>query len=264
MPDRFDLTGRVAVVTGAGSGLGAAAAAGLAAAGTHVACVDLSAAGAEATAKRIVDAGGAADAHAVDVRHKPAVDALLDEVVAAHGHVDVLANFAGIIRNGAVVDITVEDLDAVFDVNLKGTLFACQAAARHMVPRRSGSIVNVVSAAVDFAARNTAVYSMSKVAVAQLSRTLATELGGAGVRINAVAPGFVVTGMTNRHFTAADGSTDEQRRDAVLGGHRKSNPLGSVCEPEDVADAVLYLASDAARFVTGQILRVNGGLAMPL
>ncbi|SHN48178.1 SDR family NAD(P)-dependent oxidoreductase [Cryptosporangium aurantiacum] len=264
MSDRFDLSGRVAVVTGAGSGLGAGTAVRLAAAGAHVACVDVSGANADDTAKRIADAGGAAGAYAVDVRHKPDVDALLDEVAATHGRVDVVANFAGIIRTGPVVDITVSDLDAVFDVNLKGTLFACQAAARHMVPRGSGSIINVASAAVDFAARNNGVYSMSKVAVAQLSRTLASELGGAGIRVNVLAPGFVATAMTNRHFTAPDGSPDEQRRDAVLAGHRKSTPLGSICEPEDVADAALYLASDAARFVTGQILRINGGVAMPL
>jgi 3-oxoacyl-[acyl-carrier protein] reductase len=261
--DAFDLTGRAAVVTGAGSGIGRATAHVLAAAGAAVVCADVAAGPVEETAKAIVEAGGRAAAHVTDVTRKSEVDALVASAVDEFGGLDVMCNNAGIMHNASVIDIAEEDLDRVFAVNLKGVLFGCQAAARVMVEQGRGSIVNLASAAIDVPSATIAVYSMAKAAVAQLTRVLATEVAPSGVRVNAVAPGFVVTGITSRHFTNADGSIDEARRDGMLGRVRKITPLGVVGEPDDIAWAILYLASDASRFMTGQIVRPNGGAAMP-
>jgi 3-oxoacyl-[acyl-carrier protein] reductase len=123
--------------------------------------------------------------------------------------------------------------------------------------------VNLASAAVDLPAPRHACYGMSKAAVVQLTRTLAMELGDDGVRVNAVAPGFIITGITARHFTNPDGTVDEERKAAVAKTFSRVAPLRRVGEPEDVADVVLFLASDASRYMTGQILRPNGGMAMP-
>jgi 3-oxoacyl-[acyl-carrier protein] reductase len=121
----------------------------------------------------------------------------------------------------------------------------------------------MASGAIDTPAPNLATYAMTKAAVAQLTRTLATEVARSGVRVNAIAPGFIRTNMTARHFTDAAGTVDREREEAVLSVMRKRTPLGIVGEAEDIAYAVLYLASDASRYVTGQVLRPNGGVAMP-
>jgi 3-oxoacyl-[acyl-carrier protein] reductase len=263
LPGVFDLSGRTAVVTGAGSGIGRATARVLAGAGAAVMCADVAAGAVEETAKGIVDGGGRASARVADVTRKDDVDALVADAVDQFGRLDVMCNNAGIMHNAAVVDITEEDLDRVFAVNLKGVLFGCQAAVPVMVEQGSGSIVNLASAAIDVPSATIGVYSMAKAAVAQLTRVLATEVAPHGVRVNAVAPGFVVTGITSRHFTNADGSVDEERKEGMLGRVRKITPLGIVGEPEDIAWAIHYLASDASRFMTGQIVRPNGGAAMP-
>jgi 3-oxoacyl-[acyl-carrier protein] reductase len=259
------LYGRVAVVTGAASGIGAASAVRLAGAGAHVACVDIDGDGAAATAMAIgPEAAGGSSSYPADVSQRSQVDRAIEAVLATHGRVDVMVNVAGIIRNGPVVDTTEEDLDAVWAVNFKGVFFGCQAAARHMIERGSGSIVNMASAAIDDPSPGLVCYATAKAAVAQLTRTLAAEVGPAGVRVNAIAPGFIDTAMTQRHFTNPDGSVDEPRRQAVHAPMIARSPLHTIGQPDDIAEAVAYLASDAARFVTGQVLRVNGGVAMPL
>ncbi len=190
--------------------------------------------------------------------------ATLSDVFAARGRLDVMVNVAGIIRNGSVIDTAEADLDAVWAVNFKGVFFGCQAAARPMVEQRSGSIVNMASAAIDDPSPGLVCYATAKAAVAQLTRTLAAEVGPSGVRVNAVAPGFIETPMTARHFTRADGTLDDDRRAAVHAPMIARSPLGMIGQPDDVAEAVAYLACDASRFVTGQVLRINGGVAMPL
>ena len=256
--DAFRLDGRVAVVTGAGSGIGRATARVLAGAGATVVCADIDAAAAKATADAIK--GRAAQ---VDVSRKAEVDGLVGDAVAEHGRLDVLCNVAGIIHESAVAETTEADLDRVIAVNLKGVFFGCQAAAPVMVAQGSGSIVNMASGAIDTPAPNLVTYAMTKAAVAQLTRTLAVEVARQGVRVNAIAPGFIVTNMTARHYTVDDGSIDRAKEDAVHSIMRKRTPLGILGEPDDIAYAVLYLASDASRYVTGQILRPNGGVSMP-
>jgi 3-oxoacyl-[acyl-carrier protein] reductase len=175
----------------------------------------------------------------------------------------VMANVAGIIHTSTVLETEEADLDRVLAVNLKGVFYGSQAAGRAMAEAGGGSIVNMASAAVDTPASGLACYGMAKAAVVQLTKVLAVELGPSGVRANAVAPGFVVSGMTGRAWTADDGTEDEAAKATVTELMAKRTPLRSVGEPDDIAYAVLYLASDASRFMTGQILRPNGGVAMP-
>lgn len=261
--DVFDLSGRVAVVTGAGSGIGQASAAMLAAVGATVVCADVNLDRVHDTVSAIVKDGGAAEARQVDVTDQAAIDELVAFAVTAFGRLDVMANIAGIIVGGTVMDMTDADFERVLAVNLKGVFYGCRAAARVMTERGSGSIVNMSSGAIDTPAPGLSGYGMTKAAVAQLTRVLASEVGRRGVRVNAIAPGFVVTAMTGRHFVNQDGTIDEAKREATLAPMRRSTPLGRVGEPDDIAYAVLYLASDASRFVTGQILRPNGGVTMP-
>ncbi len=258
--DLFDLTGRVAVVTGAGSGIGRASARLLAAAGASVVCLDRDGEAATATADL---AGDRASPVEIDVADREAVDAAVAAAAGTHGRLDVMCNVAGIMTNAAVADLDETDLDRVLAVNLKGVLFGCQAAVRVMRGGGGGSIVNMSSSAIDAAAPLIGAYAMSKAAVAQLTKTLAVEVGADRIRVNAVAPGFVETGMTARHFVRPDGTVDAERREAVLKPMRARSPLRRIGEPEDVARTVLYLASDASSFVTGQTLRTNGGVAMP-
>ena len=259
-----DLTGRVAIVTGAASGIGRASAARLAKAGASVVCADLDAAGAETTSNTIRADGGQADAVSVDVTDRAVVDALVAGAVERHGRLDVMANIAGIIVTNPVDAISEDEFDRIMAVNLKGPFFGCQAAARHMVEQGSGSIINMVSAALDAPAPNLAGYGMTKAALAQLTRVLAQEVGPAGVRVNAVAPGFIITEMTTRHFTDADGNVDPNAKAEVEKRMSHGVPLRRVGQPDEVAWSVLFLASDASSFMTGQILRPNGGAAMPI
>ncbi len=259
-----DLTGRVAVVTGAGSGIGRASAMRLAEAGASVVCADLDGDGAEATRAAIRHRGEIADAVRADVTDREAVDELVDGAVERHGRLDIMANIAGIIITNPVSAISEDEFDRIMAVNLKGPFFGCQAAARHMVEQGSGSIINMVSAAIDAPAPNLAGYGMTKAALAQLTRVLAHEVGPAGVRVNAVAPGFIITEMTTRNFTNAEGEVDPDLKAEVEKRMSRGVPLRRVGEPDDIAWAVVYLASDASSFMTGQIVRPNGGAAMPI
>ena len=261
--DLFDLGGRVAVITGAGSGIGAASARLLAGAGATVVCADIDRARAGLVADEIVAGGGAAQAAGCDVSRRTDVERLVQDAVAAHGRLDVMGNIAGIMQESLVVDTEESELDRVLGVNLKGVFFGCQAAARVMTAQGSGSVVNMSSGAIDSPREGLVAYAMAKAAVAQLTKTLAVEVGPSGVRVNAIAPGYVVTAMTMQRYARADGSIDENLRAAVIEPLRERSALRRIGEPDDIAAAVLYLASDASSFVTGQVLRPNGGVAMP-
>ncbi len=257
--EAFDLTGRAAVVTGAASGIGRATAEVFAAAGAQVLCADIDGDGAEKVAAEL---SGASIGHAVNVARKDEVDAMVDRAVAEFGRLDVICNVAGIAMDGALADATEEQLDKVVAVNLKGVLFGCQAAVRAMIPQRSGSIINVSSTAIDTPAPKYGLYAMTKAAVAQLTKTLAFEVGKHGIRVNTVAPGMTVSGFTARHIYEPDGSVNQERYDAFVEQMSRLSPLRTVGEPIDQAHLMLYLASDASRWATGQVWRVNGGQAM--
>ncbi|MGW1605034.1 SDR family NAD(P)-dependent oxidoreductase [Streptomyces eurythermus] len=248
----YDLTGRTAFVTGAGSGIGRACAVLLAEAGARVHCADRDADGLDGTAALIEDRGGTARVRVLDVTDRSG----LAEAVRSCGRLDVLAAIAGITHSSPVLETRDEDLDRVLDVNFKGVRHACQEAARLMLAHGTrGSIATMASGAVDTGGAGLLCYGAAKAAVVQPARTLATELGPHGVRVNAVAPGWIRAPMTARHDRAAQAHTE-----AVM---TRMTPLGRVGEPDDVAHAVLYLASDASGFTTGRLLRPNGGVAMP-
>lgn len=259
----FDLSGRVAVVTGAASGIGRAAALLFASAGADVVVSDRAEAALEETATRVGQMGRKAIARVADVSSRVEVDGLVATAIDTFDRIDVMANVAGIISNAAFVDVTEAQLDEIITVNQKGVFFGCQAAARAMAERGGGSIINIASAGMDAPAPGIAAYAMTKAAVAMMTRVLALEMGSAGVRVNTVAPGFTDTGMTQRHWKDDEGRADEEARDAIWGQMADRVPLHTIGTPEDIAYAMLYLASDASRFVTGQVLRPNGGVAMP-
>jgi len=257
----FNLSGRVAVVTGAGSGLGQASAEILAGAGATVICGDINDERAQETATSIRSTGGSAESVGVDVSDEHAHHLLLDAAL-SHGRLDIWVNSAGIMAEAQVLDLKAADLDALMNVNVKGTLFGAQTAGRYMAEHGGGSIINMASGAMQMPSPDIAAYAMTKASVVQMTRIMALEIGKRGVRVNAVAPGFVPTSMTSRYYQRPDGSIDEEMKAAVLTPMAKMAPLKRVGEPRDIGFAVLYLASDASSFLTGQVLSPNGGVVM--
>jgi 3-oxoacyl-[acyl-carrier protein] reductase len=259
----FDLSDRVAVVTGAASGIGRAASLVFAKAGAHLVVADRSEEALAETATAISELGREVVSVVTDVARRAEVDALVETAVDRFGGLDVMANVAGIMRNGMFLDVTEDELDEIIGINQKGVFFGCQAAARAMAAGRGGSIINLASAGMDSPAPNIAAYAMTKAAVAMMTRSLAIEMGASGIRVNTVAPGFIDTNMTRRHWVDEQGREDLEARDAIWTEMSARVPLGAIGEPSDIAYAMLYLASDASKFVTGQVLRPNGGVAMP-
>jgi len=230
----YELTGRTAFVTGAASGIGRASAVLLAEAGATVHCADRDAQGLDETAALVKDAGGTAHTHVLDVTDRAA----LREAVAGCERLDVMAAIAGVMHSSTVLETREEDLDRVLGVNFKGVLYACQEAARAMIAGGGGgSIITMASGAVDTGGPGLLCYGVSKAAVVQLTKTLAAEVGKHGIRVNAVAPGWIRTPMTGHH------GEDQARTEAFMA---RMSPLGRVGEPSDIAHAVLHLASDAA------------------
>ena len=243
----FDLAGRVVMVTGASRGIGAGLCSALAEAGAIVAVTARSHADAERTAAAVGD--GLATAHSIDVTDLSSITAGVDDVLAAHGRIDVLVANAGLGANHAAVDVTEDDWDSMMDVNIKGMFFTMQACGRHMVGRGSGRIVAISSQASLVGIRDHAVYCASKGAVNQLVRVLALEWGPLGVTVNAVAPTFIRTPGTAERLDDPD----------YLAGVVARIPVGHVGTISDVSGAVVYLASDAGAMVNGTILTVDGG-----
>jgi 3-oxoacyl-[acyl-carrier protein] reductase len=246
-----ELAGRTALVTGASRGIGQAIAIELARAGAAVALTYHShPAGGEETAKRIAERGGRALALACDVADAAAVDALVARVVGELGGLDVAVNNAGIARDQLILRMKPDEFDAVIATNLRGTWNVCRAVARPMLKARGGRIINVSSVVARMGNPGQTNYAASKGGVEALTRSLARELGSRGITVNAIAPGFIDTEMT--------AELPDARKQALLG----QIPLGRLGTVEDVAQAVRFLASGAAAYVTGQVIHVNGGLDM--
>ncbi len=257
--DAFDLSGRSAVVTGAASGIGEAVARTLAAAGAGVVLADLDEVGTHRVADDIRHHGGRVATVRVDVCEKADLERAVDRAVADFGGLDVMCNIAGIGSYGNLVDVGEAEIDRALAVNVKGTLFGCQAALRVMARQGSGAIVNVSATAIDTPAPGVGIYAATKAAVAMLTQTLAVEAGPLGIRVNTIAPGFTVTNFVGGHLRNEHGERDAEAFDEYLERMRTMSPLGRLGEPMDQAYLVLYLASDASRFVTGQCIRANGG-----
>ncbi len=222
--EAFDLSGRVAVLTGAASGIGRSTAQVLSGAGATVVLGDIDEKGAQATADEIGSRGGTALPLRTDVTKRSDIDALVDRAAGDYGRVDIMGNIAGIPHNQMVADVTDEDFERILAINLKSVFYGCQAALRVMT---------------------------------------AMEAGQAGIRVNALAPGVILTNFSRQHFVDADGTVNEERLQQYKQRFGAMSPLGRIGTPEDIAWTILYLVSDAASFVTGQTIRPNGGVSMP-
>ncbi len=254
-PLASDLRGRRAVVTGGANGIGRAIVSALIRHGVAVAIADLDGAAAEKTASEV----GAAGAVTVDVRKRASVEAGFARAKTLLGGVDILCANAGVSTMNHAIDLTDEEWDFNFDVNTRGVFLSNQIAARHFLEQGHGVIVNTASLAAKVGAPLLAHYSASKFAVLGWTQALARELAPKGIRVNAVCPGFVKTGMQTREVeweAKLRGVTPER----VIADYVAQTPLGRLEEPEDVADLVVFLCSSGARFMTGQGINVTGGV----
>jgi 3-oxoacyl-[acyl-carrier protein] reductase len=259
--DRFSLDGKVAVVTGAASGLGREAARLFSEAGARIVLADLDAPGLEETAATLRGSGGDAVIQPTNVAIRDEVEALAAAARRECGRLDCWINSAGITLWAGVMDAAPEDAERVVAVNMMGTYWGCAAAGRAMKDQGTGgAIVNVSSTAGDSPVPTLSVYGMTKAGVNQLTRVCAKEFGGFGVRVNAVVPGWIDTPINTSMYRDSAGEVDSDMRASVMDQMAALSPLGLTGEPVDIALALLYLASDASRFVTGETLRVSGGV----
>ena len=247
MANPFDLSGKVAVVTGANTGIGQGIALALAGAGADVALVGRTPA--EETADKVRALGRRAQIVSADLSTIEPVGRVVEETVAALGGLHILINNAGIIRRADSVDFTEEDWDAVVDTNLKSVFFLCQAAARHMIPNGGGKIVNIASMLTFQGGIRVPSYTASKSGIGGLTKLLANEWAAKGINVNAIAPGYIATNNT------AALQADETRNRQIM----ERIPAARWGDPADLGGAAVFLSSSAADYVQGHILAVDGG-----
>jgi NAD(P)-dependent dehydrogenase (short-subunit alcohol dehydrogenase family) len=256
----MELTGQVALVTGAGQGIGKAAALALAAAGADVVAADINGKSAKETAEAVAASGRRGLAIPADVGSVQDIDRMVAEAIAAFGRIDILVNNAGVTRRAYIMDLTEEDWDRIHRVNAKGVFFCLQRVARDMIPRRSGRIINIASiAGKGFAGTSNAVYAASKGAVISLTKTAAQQLGQHDINVNAVCPGIVRTSIYAemvRVMAEKEGVRVEEIERRMV----QRVPLQRANEPEDIASMIVFLASPGARNITGQSFNIDGGL----
>jgi len=244
------LTGKVALVTGAAQGIGKAVALLLARHGADIVVSDINLEKAEETAKEIESIGQKAMAIKVNVASLNDVERMVEAVLKKFGKIDILVNNAGITRDKLILRMTEEDWDIVLNVNLKGTFNCTKAVVRHMAKQRSGKIVSIASVVGEMGNAGQVNYAASKAGVIGLTKTIAREFAQRGINVNAIAPGYIETPMT------------EVLSDKVKEELKRLIPMERLGKPDDVAEAVLFLVSEESNYITGQVLNVNGGIYM--
>jgi 3-oxoacyl-[acyl-carrier protein] reductase len=244
------LENQIAVVTGSGRGIGRAIALKLASRGADIVAVDLKAEFVQETVDEARKLGRKAWAVAANVAEAASVEGAVAQILKEAGRVDILVNNAGITKDGLLMRMSEADWDAVLDINLKGTFLFTRELSRSFLKQRSGRIVNIASVIGLIGNAGQCNYAASKAGVIGLTKSCAREFASRGVTVNAIAPGFIQTAMTDK--------LSQEQKDAIT----KQIPLASLGQPDDVAEAVLFFASPAARYVTGQVLAVDGGMVM--
>ncbi len=245
------LQGKIALVTGASKGIGRAIAVALGREGAYV-IVNYNGSEEQAniTCKLIEDEGGTCESMCFNVAEEATTMEAMESIIKKHGKLDILVNNAGITRDGLIMRMTDKDFESVLDVNLKGAFHTIRAASKQMLKQKSGRIINISSVSGIIGNAGQANYSASKAGLIGLTKATARELASRGITANAVAPGFIETDMTDK------------LSDMVKENACKQIPLGKMGRPEDIAEAVLFLASEKASYITGQVLCVDGGMAM--
>ncbi|HEV7926757.1 MAG TPA: 3-oxoacyl-[acyl-carrier-protein] reductase [Verrucomicrobiae bacterium] len=244
------LANQIAVITGAGRGIGRAIALKFAAAGADIVCVSRTAENAEKVAQEVRALGRKAWAHAVDVADASAVETAVEKILAEAGKVDILVNNAGVTRDGLLMRMSEEDWEAVLNTNLKGAFLFTKALSRGFLKQRSGRIINISSVIGLIGNAGQCNYAASKAGLLGLTKAVAKEFASRGVTVNALAPGFIETDMT--------GALSAEMKTQLL----ERIPLRSLGRPEDVAEGALFLAGPGARYITGQVLAIDGGMVM--
>ena len=246
----MELKGKIALVTGAAQGIGRAIALLLAQKGADIVISDINLEKAEEMAKEIEALGRKAMAIKVDVANTNDVERMVEAILERFGQIDILVNNAGIARDKLILRMTEEDWDSVLNVNLKGTFNCTKAVIKHMSKQRKGKIVNIASVVGEMGNVGQANYSASKAGVIGFTKTIAREFAQRGINVNAIAPGYIETPMT------------EALTEKVKEELRRMIPMERLGRPDDVAQAVLFLVSEASSYITGQVLNVNGGIYM--
>ncbi len=246
----MELSGKVALVTGGAQGIGRAIALLLAKHGADLVISDVNLEKAQETANEIQGMGRKSLAIQSNVANLKEVERMIETIVGQFGRIDILVNNAGITRDRLILRMTEEDWDAVLDVNLKGTFNCTKAAVRHMSKQKSGKIVNIASVSGEMGNPGQANYSASKAGVIGFTKTIAREFAARGINVNAIAPGYIQTPMTD--------AIPEKAKEAL----KQMIPMERLGQPEDVAQAVLFLVSENSSYITGQVINVNGGIYM--